>query len=359
MPISNVLKSKKHFLILDGLRGVAAMVIVLFHFMEWVYVPKDNFAGHGFLAVDFFFCLSGFVIGYAYDDRLPKMGLKQFFISRLIRLQPMVIFGSVIGLIAFMVDPFATYQFTYSYWKIILLFLGSMFLIPMPWMEERSFNNFGLNAPAWSLFWEYVANIVYALVLVKLPRKLLFFILVPAAFGLLYICHIEGNLLGGWAGENFWQGGVRIAYSFSAGLIIYRFNLIINNRIGFWGLAFLLLMALLSPHLFEHDFLEPIMVIFYFPLLVSLGAGSTLGTRTESVCKWSGDISYPLYMSHYAFIWIFGNYFLAYEPDKTTLTWVIVGGSLFLITFGWIVTKYYDIPIRKYLSKVRKKWLAG
>ena len=73
-PTVPILQSKQHFEILDGLRGIAALAVVTFHFMEWVYEPSKNFIGHGFLAVDFFFCLSGFVIGYAYDDRIAKMG---------------------------------------------------------------------------------------------------------------------------------------------------------------------------------------------------------------------------------------------------------------------------------------------
>src|SRR6187399_1623154 len=96
----DVLPSKQHFEILDGLRGVAALAIVIFHFMEWVFPDASkNFIGHGFLAVDFFFCLSGFVIGYAYDDRIGKMGVGEFFKSRLIRLHPLVVLGSVLGLL--------------------------------------------------------------------------------------------------------------------------------------------------------------------------------------------------------------------------------------------------------------------
>src|SRR6478735_11217573 len=102
---SDILKTKQHFEILDGLRGIAALAIVVFHFMEWVFSdPSKNFIGHGFLAVDFFFCLSGFVIGYAYDNRIDKIGVKEFFKSRLIRLHPLVIFGSVLGLVGFLLD---------------------------------------------------------------------------------------------------------------------------------------------------------------------------------------------------------------------------------------------------------------
>src|SRR5215216_5021265 len=101
-------KTKQHFAILDGLRGIAALAVVIFHFMEWVFTDvSKNFIGHGFLAVDFFFCLSGFVMGYAYDNRIGKMGVGKFFELRLIRLHPLVVLGSVLGLLGFLLDPFA------------------------------------------------------------------------------------------------------------------------------------------------------------------------------------------------------------------------------------------------------------
>lgn len=347
------MKARPHFQILNGLRGVAAMAIVVFHFTEWVYEPADNFIGHGFLAVDFFFCLSGFVVGYAYDGRVQKMGLKDFFTRRLIRLHPMVVFGSILGLLAFLFDPFASYQHTYGPGWIVLIFLCSLFLIPFPVMEERSFNLFGLNAPAWSLFWEYVANLVYALVLVRVSRRFLIFLLIPAAVSLYYVGYSTGNLLGGWAGENFWDGGIRIWYSFTAGLIIHRYQLIIKNRIGFLGLGALLSLAFLLPQFPNTGLVEASVIAVYFPLIVSLGAGSTLHPKLFSTCKFAGDISYPLYMTHYAFMWMFGNYFLQYQPDTKTLTQVIIFGSIFIIFFAWMVTKFFDTPVRKYLTRRR------
>lgn len=98
--------SKRHFLILDALRGIAAIVVVLFHFLE-VYSGGDHikqFINHGYLAVDFFFMLSGFVMAHAYDDRWNKMTVKDFFKRRLIRLHPMIIFGMTLGAICFYLE---------------------------------------------------------------------------------------------------------------------------------------------------------------------------------------------------------------------------------------------------------------
>src|SRR5438270_4072000 len=133
-----ILKTKQHFEILDGLRGIAALGVVIFHFMEWVFSDySQSFIGHGFLAVDFFFCLSGFVIGYAYDNRIWKMGVREFFKSRLIRLHPLVVLGSVLGLLGFFLDPFAS-PIAYGAGKFALLFVCSLFLIPLPLMKERA-----------------------------------------------------------------------------------------------------------------------------------------------------------------------------------------------------------------------------
>ena len=90
--------SKPHYAILDGLRGVASLVVVAFHLFEaHAASHADQIINHGYLAVDFFFVLSGFVIGYAYDDRWERMTQWNFYLRRLIRLQPMVIMGTLIG----------------------------------------------------------------------------------------------------------------------------------------------------------------------------------------------------------------------------------------------------------------------
>ena len=348
-------QTKKHFKILDGLRGVAALAIVVFHFAEWIYADyTQNFIVHGFLAVDFFFCLSGFVVAYAYDNRVEGMGILGFFKRRLIRLHPLVILGSVLGLIAFLFDPFSNAASLYDFGRTALIFICSLLLIPFPVMEERSFNNFALNAPSWSLFWEYIANMAYVLVLYKLSRRLVSVLVLIAAFGLTYIAYDAGNLLGGWNGETFWHGGVRISFSFLAGLFIYRNNWIIKNRIGFIGLSLMLLVALLMPHCQFNWLVELLIVLLYFPLLVSLGAGSVLSPKVEKACEFSGNISYPLYMTHYAGIWIFGNYFVTTNPNQAELTLVIVAGTILMVLFAYLVMVFYDIPLRRYLTKKLK-----
>jgi peptidoglycan/LPS O-acetylase OafA/YrhL len=350
---------KKHFEILDGLRGIAAVSVVTFHFMEWVYSDySKNFIGHGFLAVDFFFCLSGFVIAYAYDDRIAKMGVLEFFKSRLIRLHPLVIAGSVLGLLAFLFDPFGGHPELYSTGKIILAFACSALLIPFPVIADRGVNLFGFNAPAWSLFWEYVANIVYAFVLYRISRRWLLLLTILSAVAICFVCYRSGNLMGGWSGPTFWDGSVRISYSFMAGLLIYRSNWIIKNKVGFIGLGILLFLAFIMPFSKWNWLSEPLVVLFYFPLLIALGAGATSTPRLKKVCIFSGKISYPLYMTHYAVLWMFGNYYTSHKPGTSQLAIIIIVGLILLVGAAYLVMVIYDIPVRKYLSDKRRERLV-
>ena len=93
--LNNELATKPHYPILDGLRGVAAIIVVTFHLTEPLGTGHlDILVNHGYLAVDFFFLLSGFVMGYAYDDRWNKMSVGSFFKRRIVRLQPCLLYTS-------------------------------------------------------------------------------------------------------------------------------------------------------------------------------------------------------------------------------------------------------------------------
>ena len=349
---SKLFKSKPQFEILNGLRGLAAIVVVIFHFMEIIIADfSNNFISHGYLAVDFFFCLSGFVVSYAYDNRVAGMGLLTFIKIRLIRLQPLVIIGSVLGLLTFLFDPYSNLYSFYGFKETALIFITSALLIPYPVVSERYFNLFNLNAPSWSLFWEYVANFVYATVLFKATRKVLAPLVILTAAILFYVGWNSGGLLGGWSGGTFFDGLARISFSFLMGMFIFRSNWILKNKLGLPGMSALLMVAFLMPYNDQWNWLvDPLIVVFYFPLIVSLGAGSSLASKHHKINQFSGDISYPLYMTHYPFMWIFANYVVAKEPGVAELSWVIPVSAILLIVLAYLVAKFLDFPIRRYFT---------
>lgn len=353
---SKFLKSKPHFEILNGMRGLAAIVVVIFHFMEIIIADfSENFISHGYLAVDFFFCLSGFVVAYAYDSRIAGMGLKTFIKLRLIRLQPLVIIGSILGLLTFLFDPFNNLYAVYGFTETALIFITSSLLIPYPVVSERYFNLFNLNAPSWSLFWEYVANFIYATVLFKVTKKVLPILVIMAAVILFYVSYSSGNLLGGWSGGTFFDGLARISFSFLMGMMIFRSNWIIKNKLGLMGMSALLLAAFLMPYNNQWNWLVDFgIVALYFPLLVALGAGASLANNHHKINKFSGDISYPLYMTHYPFMWVFAGYVAVEEPSMAELSWVIPVCVILLIGLAYLVTLFLDFPIRHYLKEKLK-----
>ncbi|MCZ4224914.1 acyltransferase family protein [Pedobacter rhodius] len=342
---------REHFEILDGLRGIAAIFVVAFHFMEMtIYDYSKILIGHSFLAVDFFFCLSGFVIAYSYDGRIEKLGTARFFRLRLIRLHPLVILGTLLGLLSFLFDPFSAPGKLPGYADIIPMFISGILLIPFPVLAERGFALFAFNAPAWSLFWEYVANIFYGTLLYRINRKYLSVLTLISAVLIGWVIFKSGSLTGGWDNKTFLDGGARVSYSFLAGILVYRFNWIIKNRLGFIGVAGLLMLAFIMPFSKWNWISEPIVVLFYFPLLVGLGAGATLAPNFKGLCTFSGKISYPLYMTHYSVIWIFLNFYNQYKPVPY-INPIITLAVLLLIGFAYLVLIGFDIPVRAYLKR--------
>jgi peptidoglycan/LPS O-acetylase OafA/YrhL len=345
--------SKPHYVVLDFLRGIAATVILVFHYLEMIY-PTDyseNILGHGFLAVDFFFCLSGFVIGYAYDERMKKIGVKRFFRNRLIRLHPMVIFGTMIGIIGFVADPFVENPFAPGWSKILGAALLSLMLIPSPFLPHRGGGLFPYNTPSWSLFFEYVANIVYTLILCRLKRRLLFVLWVISTAFLLYFSKKAGWLIGGWDITSVPDGFARVAFSFITGLLIFRYNLIRKHNFGLLLPTLLLLGVFFYPHRENDWIIESIIVIFIFPLIISMGAGTTVSETVCKFCDFFGRLSYPLYMTHITTVWIFGNYYNIYKPAGIWLTLIVSGLIIFNLLTAYFVMRWIDEPVRKWLNK--------
>ncbi|WP_255551103.1 acyltransferase [Granulicella sp. dw_53] len=249
------LQTKSHYEILDGLRGVASLMVVIFHTFE-TYAggsPFKQIINHGYLAVDFFFLLSGFVVAYAYDDRWGKMTQWDFYKRRLIRLQPMVIMGSIIGaaLFYFQSGPVFPLVSSTPVWKTLIVMLVGFTLIPLlPSMDIRGWQEMHpLDGPAWSLFFEYIANILYAIGFRKLSNKALgvFVLLSGGLLVHLAVFGPRGDVIGGWSVDRtqLHIGFARLLYPFFAGMLLMRLGKQINIK-GAFFVCSLLLIAIFS-----------------------------------------------------------------------------------------------------------------
>ena len=376
------LASKPRYEILDGLRGVAAVLVVLFHLLEtYSGGQATQIINHGYLAVDFFFVLSGFVIGYAYDDRWDKMTIWGFFKRRLVRLQPMVIMGTVVGACFYLFGQGDGFPLIGNVpgWKVLLAFVMGCLMIPCGagmdirgWGEMNSF-----NGPNWSLTWEYVGNILYALIFRRLPKIGLVILAAAAAFCTLDLCLdwnvfgllTEGHaghrytVIGGWSltAEQVYVGLTRLFYPFIIGLLISRIGKFIKVKNGFWWCSLILAVLFSIPCVGGADNIlngvyNATCILVLMPLVVMMGAGSHIkGEKSAKVCNFLGEISYPLYITHYPLMYMQMNWAWSH-PDAPAYAHVMVCIGCFLLSIGiaYACLTLYDIPVRKWLTE---KWL--
>ncbi|NML64797.1 acyltransferase [Hymenobacter sp. RP-2-7] len=345
---------KRHFEVLDGLRGTAALLVVIFHLFEGFYQSQTyalNPLRHAYLAVDFFFLLSGFVVGYAYDDRWPRMSVGDFLRIRLIRLHPLVLLGVALGALGYWFDPFAgNLQHVRLVHLAANVFFGVL-LLPFVSLPNRYRQTHPLNGPCWSLLQEYLANIAYALVAPRLGRRALVAVVVVAAGVLLVAARHYGHLQAGWGWDNAWMAPVRVAYPFFMGLLLFRFRLHFRVPAAVWVLSAALLALFAAPAFLPAWGYEAGCVILVFPVLVAAGAGSLAGGGPAlAFCRWGGRLSYPLYLLHYPFISIFINWVNASHATLRQALPVMGALLAFFLLLAWVAVRFYDEPVRAWLS---------
>src|SRR6202050_3420538 len=325
---------KEHFEVLDGLRGSAAFLIVLFHAFNYPFdfSPPLHLMHHAYLAVDFFFGLSGFVVAYAYDDRWTRMSTLQFFRIRLIRLHPLVLVGATLGLLGYLLDPFGKGIDQTSTPMLLLAYVTSLFLLPSPPIVGRHNESQALNGPAWSLMQEYLGNIAYALILRRLRTVTLWIVFAICGLALIWVANSKGSLDGGWDYPNIWMAPLRLTVSFVLGLWLYRVHDRIRMpKIGLLFLSIVLVVCFQMPKfpkagaLDWNGLYDVACVLFLTPLIVLCGTHSNAGTGMIRLCKFSGRLSYPLYITHIAFVYVLAGYSWTRHPSMdVTLVWIFL-----------------------------------
>ena len=380
------LASKPRYAILDGLRGVAALVVILFHGFE-TYIPffGTQHINHGYLAVDFFFVLSGFVIGYAYDDRWDRMSTWSFFKRRLIRLHPMVVAGTLFGACLFFFgesDYFSLIGGTEP-WKFFLCIVLGLLMIPAGtgldirgWGETNS-----LNGPNWSLTFENIGNILYAFVLRRLPTVVLGMLCVASAFLTMnlalgwdvfgFFAQPKYDVIGGWSitPDQMYVGFSRLLYPFLCGLLISRLlpkfitkenpsGSPLGIRGGFWWASLLLVVLFAVPQIggkscVADGLYQVFAIVVMFPVIVLIGAGSkTTDKRSAKWCETLGNLSYPLYITHFPLMYM-QMAWVSSHKDSPVWHHVVLNLGILLVAIGiaWAFLKLYDEPVRAWLKK--------
>jgi peptidoglycan/LPS O-acetylase OafA/YrhL len=355
---------KDHLRVLDGLRGTAAISVVVYHLWQssmGMAPPDALWLRHGYLAVDFLFCLSGYVIGYAYDDRYGQMSVAAFLRARLIRLHPMVVAGIVIGLACYCLDPFGGRDSNHPwmepqsapFWKIAANVVGGLTMLPTWPLPNRFGALFSLNNPAWSLMWEYVASGAFALLLWPMKRQRLTACVALAALAISLSAYHSNGLIQGFAWGEATYGLIRVAFSFCMGLLLFRSRFVIKSRAGFGTLSLMMILLFIGvsgPQWIHNWVYDLATVMIALPLLIGIGAGAGASGLIGSLCSVCGRISYPLYMLHHGVVMMSANYNWSHAIGAQARALLSGALALGLIGFSYLVLVYYDEPVRKWLT---------
>ncbi len=354
---------KSHrFLFLDALRGIAALFVVAFHFPNGM---TSSFAANGPLAVDFFFCLSGFVIAFSYENRLTNtLSFKDFTVARLIRLYPIYIVGSLIGLLSLILLQHFVFHGAASWLDSMSLFTCALLIWPTRLSGLSQSDNYPLNAPAWSLFFEIFANVAYALLVkLRIARTAVLLCIVAGSMALLVNAVIHGNPLdSGPRQADFSLGFARVAFSFFLGVLLYR---LYHHRLKTSGtgwiqrlvpvLITLILIAILNSPLswMRTEGFRLLAISLCFPAMVYYGALARLPRSFTRLSTALGELSYPLYLLHAPFVLLLRARHLAwFTAAHTTLVHCCVICIIAIFAYiSWQVGEHIDLPIRRMLTR--------
>ena len=347
------------YVLLDGFRGIAAIAVVIGHFTQ--HTGHRNIFPSAGLAVDLFFCLSGFVIAYSYYDRIISgMSFGDFARRRLIRLYPIYIIGLALGTLALSAKKICDLT-DYTWLSIVKATALNLFYFPY-------FNNnyigifkdqvhgaiFPANHPFWSLFFELLANLAFFVAATK-SRRVPLILTTLAGFGLLIATVVYGEEPG-WGADNFIGGIPRVLFSFFAGVVIfqYRDKLGVIPRMKPAFLMIGLSALFLVPAFHGHSWYWLSLALLGVPLVVAAGSLCVLD-KDQLLGKSSvyfGRLSYPIYCVHFPLLLIVSSFFDASTPYPLPHNALIMTGSLvatFVLTH--MLMQYVDEPIRGWLSR--------
>ena len=347
---SEMTMARQHLHVLDGLRGVAAFAVVAFHFGSRADLPY--LMPRGYLAVDFFFALSGFVVAHAYLSRLPAMSAGGFAARRFVRLWPMLLPGTILGAAIEFWRPNAGEPIAHAMSVVLATVLGC-FALPLPVSTVMEQTIFPINGPIWSLFFEAVANgLFFVAGRSGRIRSVAWILAIAGAVGVCSYSVADGSVDAGFLLTDWVKGFPRVALSFSAGVLVFlyagRFRAM-DARLAIAALVAVIMVPRFAGPLDPLFDLAAILLVF--PVIV--GCASHSGTQHVSagVCDWLGQLSYPLYAFHYPLVRAICFIVNHHQTSVPVRVAAAVATVLLAAGLSWLLLAFYDRPIRRVLTR--------
>lgn len=265
---------------LDGLRGVAAFAVLLSHVF-------DGAMSNAYLAVDFFFVLSGYVMARRYEEILSKGGASEswsFLRSRIMRLYPLIFVGSVLGL---------PWLFTVEKSQPWIVAGYCFLLLPI----EGTLGAYMLNPPAWSIAFELVANLFHAGLLARMKTRLL--AVCGIIIGIALIAATRGRGLGVFPHDgSLLVVLLRVLAPYILGIVLQRCwrdrpPVCVGPVLTWLTMPIVFAVGVVFPVI--SGFLDYLFVLIFCPLLI---AGGLQNCEDNALARFIGRLSFPLYAVH-------------------------------------------------------------
>lgn len=339
---------RRMFYTIDGLRGIAALLVVCRHIVP-LHGNRLNFPS-SYLAVELFFLFSGFVIAHAYDKRFEAgMGFWAFFKARLIRLYPLYFLGFAIAVLTV---PLAL-ALGIKTWPLDPRVIGPNLLMLPTWIVFAGGALFPFNNPSWTLFFELLANFAYCLVYKVLAHGRLALFVIMAAGALVFADFHFHSLDIGYNRIHFVGGFARVAFSFFAGVAVYRFQLWrpCPIRLSPWlllaGATALLVQAV--PRGLDRELYDAVCAVVVFPLFAYLATAVEPGPVGQRMFTLGGGASYALYLIHAPLGGVLNQFFLIYGRPKGSIL-LGLGFIAAVSVIAVLVERFYDRPVRRWIT---------
>jgi peptidoglycan/LPS O-acetylase OafA/YrhL len=349
---------KDRFIALDGLRGIAAICVVVMHGLSG-FALEPAYLPHAQLAVDFFFMLSAFVIANAYTARMQSgLTVRGFLSIRWIRLFPLYAVGLAIGIGAFAIKASERGIEVGPGALIADVALGLAFL-PTPLTVGSWLSAFPFNPPAWSLFFEWMANLAWATALFRLRASWIFAFAVVAG---LFFCR-QALALDGVDGGSRWTnlgfGILRVAFPFLVGLFIWSMAPAPSDRARTF-IAVVLSASLVMLFALQVSLLgisrgayEAAVVCLAFPLIVYIGARVSLSPSSVlgRAMTWLGNVSYAVYVVHYPLVRAVDSAARSRGIRMDLVLPLSIVEAAFALLLAYVLVRFWDVPVRLFLSR--------
>lgn len=317
---------------LDAMRGFAAIVVVFFHI-------DRPWGTSGYLAVDFFFLLSGFVLARTYEHRFATgLSFRRFAVARLIRLYPLYLAGLVLGFTAAWLGVArAVTNESQLNWSVL-----GLVLLPVP----LSGSLFPVNPALWSLFYELMVNFLFALVLARMTTRRLVWLLLLSGFALLSVSTAFNGMDVGADRNTAAAGIVRTVFAFTLGVVLSRLHK--TPAVSSWA-AVAVMAGLVAALEYRHPggSYDLVVAMLIAPALVWMGASISPPAILHKPCEALGDMSFALYAIHFPLFWIVSDF-----AERTHLPNAIWRPAFVLsvVALAWLAHRFFDVPLRAQLN---------